>query len=90
LKLQEHDALGLQPKFSVVKKTGANPANPGHAAFSNSAAHANFTAYDLSSRDLNRLDDFCEFWRQFRVRNGIFLILVKIRKVFESQLEALG
>jgi hypothetical protein len=27
-----------------VKKTGANPANPGHAAFSNSAAHANFTA----------------------------------------------
>jgi len=36
--------------------------------------------YDLSSRDLNGLDDFCQFWKQFTVRSGIFLILVKIVK----------
>jgi Effector-associated domain 1 len=36
--------------------------------------------YDLSSRDLNGLDDFCQFWKQFTVRNGIFLVLLKILK----------
>jgi hypothetical protein len=34
--------------------------------------------YDLSSRDLNVLHDLCFFWKQFEVKNGIFLILVKI------------
>ena len=34
--------------------------------------------YDLSYQDLAVLHDFCAFWRQFEVKQGIFVILVKI------------
>jgi hypothetical protein len=34
--------------------------------------------YDLSSRDLSVLNDFCSFWRRFKVNAGICVILVKV------------
>jgi len=34
--------------------------------------------YDLSTRDVSVLNDFCAFWRQFKVEAGICVVLVKI------------